>query len=96
MNIQDVLIEKEAQLKAGETVLFTAADLEILSDPTELGSLKLLVRNIKAFEPSEDITQCLESILRGDSLLRILEYCFFTNRLLHNVTPPWRGFSYGK
>jgi hypothetical protein len=76
-------------LESGDplAVEFAVADINVLSDVTQLRVLKLSQVFPVEFEISKDVFDCANRIIRGDSLYRVLEFCMLRNRVLvHYVT----------
>ena len=89
-NIEDVLIDLEVRIRdcadnPGINVTLTSDEMNILSDPDQLRILKIYKSIPADFKASDSIDDCIASIIKGDTIYRILEYCVLTNRALASV-----------
>lgn len=86
MNILEILEDKKAKIIDNTPVTFTAEELNVISDPVQLRTLKIYVPMPDSFEKAESIEDCINHISSGDCIYRVLEYCVLTNRALKSVT----------
>lgn len=86
MNILDILEDKKAKIINNSPVTFTAEELNVISDPTQLRTLKIYVPMPDTFEKAKNVEDCVQQISNGDCIYRVLEYCVLTNRALQSVT----------
>ena len=70
---------------ANKPLMFTADEMNIMCDPAQIRTLKMKVPMPDDFTKTANPKQCLENILNGDSIYRVLEYCIMTNRALCSV-----------
>lgn len=95
MQIETILQEKKSILSHTANPLvvqFTAEEINVLGDVSELRLLKLRIPAPESFECSSDIFDCNRRLLIGDSIYRVLEFCMLKNRVLHapvTAVFPW-------
>ncbi len=85
--IVDVLIKKREELLAKGDPLavgFDVCEINLLSDPDRLRTLKLTVPFPSGYVPSSDLFSCADEVIRTDSLYKVLEFCVLRNRVLRS------------
>lgn len=85
MDIESILEEKRAELeRLGNPlgITFTAEEINVLGDETNLRCFKLKHACPQNFKKADNIFTCFKEIVRDSSLYRVLEFCMLYNRVL--------------
>lgn len=88
MTAMEILENKRTELQAKGNPLeveFSADELNILGDISNLRNLKLVLTFPKNYKHASDIFDCTYKILHGDEICRVLEFCVFANPCLRTV-----------
>lgn len=90
MNIINVLEEKLKELRfRGDPLLvsFLPEEITVLSDESQLISLKLQINFPEEFDQSKDLFDCSCRLLKNPncSLYQVLEFCMLKNRAIEDA-----------
>lgn len=97
MTLVEVLEEKKTQIiqKANPHLIeFSADDIKILSDVTQLRFFKLANSQPGEFQRSSDIWACCQAVSESGDLYRVLEFCVLKNKILEKSV--WQVFEFLK
>lgn len=85
VDVKSILVDKQLEMeRLGNPfeVTFTAEEINVLGDETELRCFKLKYACPVDFKKADNIATCFRDVIDGGGLYKVLEFCMLYNRVL--------------